>query len=612
MDERPDDGTDPTDGRGTAPDGGDVVGDGEADDLRTTTDRRVREDGTVVESVPTANDAETRDGHTTVGPDDGRNAPDRDRPTDDVADTPGETDDVGDVAGSGPEAGDSGAVFEASGAGAIDAAEAETDIDPKPVDAVTELFDDLSDVSPAASDAGAETDAATGTRAAASNPLGTDEVMSPEERTDELEVLLGDLTTVDIDGDTGATGAVHTRPTVLDPEVTDATGFMWLGEDIRVFPSDGGDPDVVFERYEEQRPEALIERPDGNGVSATVLSDGLADGPLDYPASPADDGWRAVARAPENVGATALFGRLEDGPSTVENDAVATEFAWSGENSGEADDVDSDDAAHGDVAPSPAEASPSPDTETATADPEALAFDSEDTAVSEPERDAGEETGGRDGPAAPTPAPRARAPDAAVVAETDVDAVFDHFAESAQVPPPDALGDLDPDEISEAGHGDERSQSPRWPEPDQEGDASTDRETRRPSDAGADGRGDSRGRPRSRDERAPRRRRDDRTRRPDAGDGDSDSDERASRGGVGTADGASAREPAPAAERDATASVSTRAAVLASEARRTLTPGDADGPGEADGTADTRREEQTDGTPTTVVERLLGAVRRLF
>jgi hypothetical protein len=453
MDERPDDDTDPTDGRGTAPDGGDVVGDdGEADDLRTTTDRRVREDRTVVESVPTADDAETRDGHTTVGPDDGRNTPDRDRPTDDVADTPGETDDVGDVAGSGPEAGDSGAVFEASGAGVIDAAEAKTDIDPKPVDAVTELFDDLSDVSPAASDAGAETDAATGTRAEASNPFGTDEVMSPEERTDEPEVLIGDLTTVDIDGDTGATGAVHTRPTVLDPEATDATGFMWLGEDIRVFPSDGGDPDVVFERYGEQRPEALIERPDGNGVSAAVLSDGLADGPLDYPAAPVDDGWRAVARAP----------------------------------------------------------------------------------------------------------------DAAVVAGTDVDAVFDHFAEPAQVPLPDALGDLDPDETSEAGHGDERSQSPRWPEPDQEGDASTDRETRRPSDAGADGRGDSRGRPRSRDERAPRRRRDDRTRRPDAGDGDgdSDSDERASRGGVGT--------------------------------------------------ADTRREEQTDGTPTTVVERLLGAVRRLF
>ncbi len=197
-------------------------------------------------------------------------------------------------------------------------------------DAVSGLFDDLGDV-----DATPDPDS----DPAPEDPTADDwdrlADPDPEETAAEVETLFGDLETVDVDSDTTeidvdldagvdagveadadadlGMGTAHTQPTVLDPAETDTGGFQWLGEDVQVFDGDG-DPDGVFETFDEETPESLFEdSPAGDdgaaaadtgldadavdvpGLSATTLFSGLSEGTVEYPDDPPAGDATAVA-----------------------------------------------------------------------------------------------------------------------------------------------------------------------------------------------------------------------------------------------------------------------------------------------------------------------------
>jgi hypothetical protein len=215
------------------------------------------------------------------------------------------------------------------------------------VDAVDGLFEDLGgvDTDPVETDAGASAEAGTATESAA----GAEP--APEETAGEVEGLLDDLTTVEVDADAAATesATAHTEPTVLDPEETGATGFQWLGEDIRIFPSDGGDPDAVLDEFEDS-PETIVAAAESDaGVSATALFEDMADGSVDHPDRPeATGGWGGDgARA--SVGATDLLDRVgaaADGVTvTGTGTADESEPAAPGDTTATGEDAEATDAA---------------------------------------------------------------------------------------------------------------------------------------------------------------------------------------------------------------------------------------------------------------------------
>lgn len=225
-------------------------------------------------------------------------------------------------------------------------------------EAVSGLFEDLGDVNPTPVDIEPEGGPATGgetvTDAGGETETETDtaDVTDPSvtEATDEVEGLLDDLTTVDVDVDSAPesgsatdepgteTPTAHTQPTVLDPEETEATGFQWLGEDVQVFSgSREGDPDAVLETYEESTPEEVIAAAaETDGVSATDLFGDIGEGGPDYPATPeSENGEREQSSRAGNgssVRASDLFGGEKPGTNGETPSSAGSGLATEGDD----------------------------------------------------------------------------------------------------------------------------------------------------------------------------------------------------------------------------------------------------------------------------------------
>ena len=335
-----------SDGRGDralAPDGGDVLGERGVDDEKLRA--RIEREGSTIDPAATEKSVETTDGDMDIGqggPDDD----DReraDRSTDEGIDLESALsdalDDEGDVleqTASGTDhavgEGDPDDLFEEfeedSPEELIQAAD-EPDESEDEVD-VSGLFEDLGEVEESTVSAPA-TETETAETADSAPAEGGEEILlgDTDETAGEIEGLLDDLTTVDVEeGDTSGTGTAHTEPTILSTEETAATGFQWLGEDIQIFPSDG-DPDAVFDEFDEETPEELIETASDDGVTATALFDDLADGAVTHPDVDArSGGWSAGDAGRAGVEATALFDRMTaatDPPETAPADAASTD-----------------------------------------------------------------------------------------------------------------------------------------------------------------------------------------------------------------------------------------------------------------------------------------------
>ncbi len=504
--------------RALAPDGGDVLGERGVDDdeLRA----RVEREDSTIDPAATEKSVETTDG----GMDIGQGGPDdddrerTDRSTDDgidlesaLSDALEEEGDVLQQTASGTDhavgEGDPDDLFEEfdedSPEELIQAADDPAEPEEEEVD-VSGLFEDLGEVEE--STVSSTTDTADAETTPAPDTGGV-LLGDTDETAGEVEGLLDDLTTVDVEEtDTTGTGTAHTEPTILSTEETRASGFQWLGEDIQIFPSDG-DPDAVFDEFDEETPEELIDAAGGAAVTATGLFDDLADGRVTHPDVDAPTGgWTAGEATPAGVEATALFDRMtaagdpphatadaadpDDAGVTTFDDAgdtgTADTTASTGTDTAEDDGLDLDldldlDAGTetGGAADSAAASTGTTDaTDSTTADAGTAGDDGLDLdldletddgtdaegavgidGVEEAESDAGvvdagtpvEETGSEldfdldlDEPGEPAtngtsaePAsepesdPEPEAPDGAVAAESDVDAVFERFDEGS-------------------------------------------------------------------------------------------------------------------------------------------------------------------------------------
>jgi|APHM01.1.fsa_nt_gi hypothetical protein len=239
MAEENEDGAETADERVLAPDGGDVLGEHGDDDeeLRGQIDR----EGATIGTAATGKSVETTVNSMNIGQDgpDGDDGEQADRSTDEGIDLESALSDAleeeGDVleqtASSTDQAVGEGAPddlfdeFEEDSPEELIQAADEPDDTEETVD-VSGLFEDLGEVEESTV---AASTTETAPEAETATDTGTGEVLigDTDETAGEVEGLLGDLTTVDVDEtDTGGTATAHTEPTILSAEETRATGFQ--------------------------------------------------------------------------------------------------------------------------------------------------------------------------------------------------------------------------------------------------------------------------------------------------------------------------------------------------------------------------------------------------